>query len=67
MKRLQNDLADQQPVDLAKMVDRRSFIVNRLEEINGPSIPIGSSHPIAKKDVHWDHVMQEMVIHDIKY
>lgn len=67
MKRLQNDLSEQQPVDLARIVERRSAIVSRLEEINGPSIPTGSSLPIEKKDVHWDHVMQEMVNHDIVY
>jgi hypothetical protein len=61
MKRIHSESEATPPVDVASMVDRRSAIVDRLEQINGPHVSIGSTTSILKSNVHWDHVMQEMV------
>ena len=61
MKRLHSEAADAAPVDVAALAERRIAIVGRLEAINGPILPSGYVSSVVKSDVHWDHVMQEMV------
>ena len=63
MKRLHSEAADAAPVDVAALAERRIAIVGRLEAINGPILPSGYVSSVVKSDVHWDHVMQEMVSH----
>lgn len=61
MKQLQGDASDGTPADTGSAIERRAAILGRLEEINGPAVPSGYSSSVVKSDVHWDHVMQEMV------
>lgn len=61
MKRLHSEAADVTPVDVASMAERRAVLLSRIEQINGPAVPAGSTTTVRKSDVHWDHVMQEMV------
>ena len=63
MKRLHSEAANVAPEDALRMGERRSAILGRLEEINGPAVASGAVRSVVKKDVHWDHVMQEMVRH----
>ena len=63
MKRLHSEAADGAPIDLVALAERRTAIQGRLEQINGPIIPTGYVSSVVKTDVHWDHVMQEMVSH----
>lgn len=61
MKRSHSEVA---ATDTSRMAERRLEILSRLEEINGPSVPLGYSSSIEKTTLHWDHVMQEMVSKD---
>ena len=61
MKRLHSEAADVAPVDIAALAERRTALLGRLEEINGPALSSSYVSSVVKSDVHWDHVMQEMV------
>lgn len=61
MKRLHSEAANGTPADTADMTERRTAILSRLEEINGVAVPAGFASAVVKTELHWDHVMQEMV------
>ena len=61
MKRLHSEAANGTPADTADMTERRTAILSRLEEINGVAVPAGFASSVGKTELHWDHVMQEMV------
>lgn len=61
MKRLHSEAAASTAMDTASTLERRAAILSRLEDINGIAVPGGATSTAIKSDVHWDHVMQEMV------
>ena len=61
MKRLHSEAVDVSPADVASMAQRRAAILSRMGDINGPVITAGGAPSVVKNDMHWDHVMQEMV------
>lgn len=61
MKRLHSEAAATTAVDTASTLERRAAILSRLEDINGIAAPGGATSTAIKSEVHWDHVMQEMV------
>ena len=61
MKKLQSESAASIATDTASTLQRRAVILSRLEEINGIALVNGAASIVSKSEVHWDHVMQEMV------
>lgn len=61
MKRLHSEAAASTAMDTASTLERRAAILSRLEDINGIAVPGGATSTGIKSEVHWDHVMQEMV------
>jgi hypothetical protein len=61
MKRLHSEAAASTAMDTASTLERRAAILSRLEDINGIAVPGGATSTAIKSEVHWDHVMQEMV------
>ena len=61
MKRLHSEAAASIAMDTASTLERRAAILSRLEDINGVAVSGGATSTASKSEVHWDHVMQEMV------
>ena len=61
MTRLHSEAVTSNAMDTASTLERRAAILSRLEDINGAAVPGGPTSAASKSEVHWDHVMQEMV------